>query len=371
MSVRIATFNVENLMNRFDFSGFKNNLNKDRTLQLFQIQDEAQYRQLEQSRAVAHADDTRQLTALAIAETHADILCLQEVDNIGALNAFEFGYLFKMVGEGYRHKYMVEGNDSRGIDVAVLMRDQTRDGQPIEFVSMTSHAHLTYNDFGIYSPELALLGIEAHERIFKRDCLEIDVRIGGRPLTLFVSHFKSMGSPRNGMDGRLSTMPVRMAEAKAVRRIIEDKFANSGGAADKSWVICGDFNDYCERVLIGGDSLGGYTFQPVDEPISSVDVLLEGGFCINLMERRPVMDRWTLYHTRGPEERHLCQLDYILASPALAQNNAQSVPHIVRQGQPFRTIFPPDQKVEHFPRIGWDRPKASDHCPVAVTFDVV
>ncbi len=100
MSVRIATFNVENLMNRFDFSGFKNNLNKDRTLQLFQIQDEEQYRQLEQARTIAHADDTRQLTALAIAETHADILCLQEVDNIGALNAFEFGYLFKMVGRG-------------------------------------------------------------------------------------------------------------------------------------------------------------------------------------------------------------------------------------------------------------------------------
>jgi predicted extracellular nuclease len=371
MSVRIATFNVENLMNRFDFSGFKNNLNKDRTLQLFEIQDETQYRQLEQARAIAHADDTRQLTALAIAETHADILCLQEVDNIGALSAFEFGYLFKMVGEGYRHKYMVEGNDSRGIDVAVLMRDQTRDGLPIEFVEMTSHAHVTYNDLGIHNPELALLGIEPHERIFKRDCLEIDVRIGGKPFTLFVSHFKSMGTPRNGMDGRTASMPVRVAEAKAVRRIIEDKFAGSGGAADKNWVICGDFNDYRERVLITGDTLSGYRFEPVEEMESSVNVLLEGGFCENLIERRPVMDRWTLYHTRGPAERHLCQLDYILASPALARANAQAIPDIVRQGQPFRTIFPPDQKVERFPRIGWDRPKASDHCPVAVTFGVI
>ncbi len=121
---------------------------------------------------------------------------------------------------------MVEGNDSRGIDVAVLMRDQTRYGEPIEFVQMTSHAHVTYTDFGIYDPELALLGIEPHERVFKRDCLEIDVRIGGKPLALFVSHFKSMGSPRNGLDGRTSTMPVRVAEAKAVRRIIEDKFVS-------------------------------------------------------------------------------------------------------------------------------------------------
>ncbi|MBZ9653146.1 endonuclease/exonuclease/phosphatase family protein [Phyllobacterium lublinensis] len=371
MSVRLATFNVENLMNRFDYSGFRNNLNKDRTLQLFQIQDEEQYRQLEQARTIAHADDMRQLTALAIAETHADILCLQEVDNIGALNAFEFGYLFKMIGEGYRHKFMVEGNDSRGIDVAVLMRDQTRHGDAIEFVGMTSHAHVTYNDFGIYEPQLALLGIEPHERIFKRDCLEVDVRIGGKPLTLFVSHFKSMGTPRNGMDGRTSTMPVRVAEAKAVRRIIENKFAHSGGPAAKHWVICGDFNDYRERIVIGGDSLAGFTFSPVSEAESSLDVLLGDGFCENLVERRPVMDRWTLYHTRGPEERHLCQLDYILASPALARSNADAIPDIIRRGQPYRTIFPPKQEVELFPRTGWDRPKASDHCPVTVTLNMI
>jgi predicted extracellular nuclease len=96
----IATFNVENLMRRFDFSGFRNELHQDRSLQLFEIGDEAQYRLLEQARAVAHADDTRQMTALAIAETRADILCLQEVDNLAALNAFEYGYLFKMIGHG-------------------------------------------------------------------------------------------------------------------------------------------------------------------------------------------------------------------------------------------------------------------------------
>ena len=74
MSLRIATFNVENLMNRFDFSGFRNQLNQDRTLALYQIKDEAEYRLLEQGRAVAHTDDTRQLTALAIADTRADII---------------------------------------------------------------------------------------------------------------------------------------------------------------------------------------------------------------------------------------------------------------------------------------------------------
>jgi predicted extracellular nuclease len=98
--------------------------------------------------------------------------------------------------------------------------------------------------------------------------------------------------------------------------------------------------------------------------------LLDDGFAVNLIERRDVMDRWTTYFTEGPEIRHLAQLDYILASPALARANPGAVPDIIRAGQPYRTIFPPGQEVERYPRTGWDRPKASDHCPVAVTLDL-
>ena len=102
-----------------------------------------------------------------------------------------------------------------------------------------------------------------------------------------------------------------------------------------------------------------------------MNVLTEDGFCENVVERLPEMERWTLYHTRGPQERHLCQLDYILLSRRLAETNALTKPDIVRQGQPYRTIFPPGQEVERYPRTGWDRPKASDHCPVAITLDLV
>lgn len=366
----IATFNVENLMRRFDFSGFRNELHQDRSLKLFEISDEKQYRLLEQARAVAHTDDTRQMTALAIAETRADVLCLQEVDNLAALNAFEYGYLFKMVGQGYRNKYLIDGNDSRGIDVAVMARDTTRDGQRIEVLEVTSHAHVTYKELDLYQPVLAELGLEPHDRIFKRDCLCLDMRIDGKPLTLFVVHLKSMGGSRNGMDGRTASLPVRHAETRAIRHIIEEKFG-ADNTADKRWLICGDFNDYLERIIIEGDEWNGYQFTPVKEAASALDTLLSDGFAINLVERRPEMDRWTLYHTRGPQERHLCQLDYILASPALADKNGGAIPQIIRRGQPWRTVFPPGQEVDRYPRTGWDRPKASDHCPVAVTLNIV
>ena len=37
MSIRIATFNIENLIARFDFTGYRNQLKSDRVLKLFDI----------------------------------------------------------------------------------------------------------------------------------------------------------------------------------------------------------------------------------------------------------------------------------------------------------------------------------------------
>jgi hypothetical protein len=72
--------------------------------------------------------------------------------------------------------------------------------------------------------------------------------------------------------------------------------------------------------------------------------------------------RYHLNHRQG-WTKEIANLD--------AASNATRKPEITRNGQPWRTIFPLGREVERYPRVGWDRPKASDHCPVAMTFDVV
>lgn len=369
MSLRLATFNVENLMTRFDFTGYRNQLRQDRVIKLFEVNNEGVYQQLEQARVIASTDDTRQMTALAIADADADILCLQEIDNMAALQAFEYGYLYRMVGNGYRQKYLVEGNDSRGIDVAVLMREETRDGQKIELRDIKSHAMATYRDFDLFDEEIGKTN-RLDDKIFKRDCLEVDLSIGGVPLTVYVVHLKSMGGGREGLDGRHATMPVRRAETLAVRRIIEDRFGASH-TATKRFAICGDMNDYQERIDVIGSRRTGYRFEHRVEDTSALDTFSQDGFVENAVGQLDPLERWTLYHARGPQEQWLCQLDYLWLSPALAKANAARKPEIIRGGQPFRTVFPPGQEVDRYPRIGWDRPKASDHCPLVMTLDLL
>ena len=88
------------------------------------------------------------------------------------------------------------------------------------------------------------------------------------------------------------------------------------------------------------------------------------------VRRGPEGDRWPRGRAGGAGERHLCQRESQLAAPPLTRSNRDRRPDIIRAGQPWRTRFPQGQEVDRYPRTGWDRPKASDHCPVAVTLDI-
>ncbi len=329
--IRIATFNIENLLRRFDFYRY-GNLTRERALEILGVSGSSEEGMLlRKSLFVALTDDTRQMTAQAISDTRADVVCLQEVENIEVLKAFETYYLDRAAHAHYGWLRLLEGNDRRGIDVAVMSRRR---------ITVTTHKDHTFDDFGLFNDKLREYGLRPGDSIFRRDCLEVELTVDHNPLAIFICHFKSMSG------GRDKTMPVRQAEAEAVRHIIEEKYGNDSSGHD--WLIAGDLNDYVD---------------PNGE--SGVDPLFRDGFSVNVVENLAATNQWTHYY---PAERSFHQLDYLLLSPSLAAKNANRRPAINRKGQPWRV--PGLEQEDRYPRTGFDRPKASDHCPVAVTLTV-
>lgn len=365
MSLRIATFNVENLLSRHRF-GPVDRPDAAPALALFGFDQPPVREAVERSLSVSLEDDKRQMTALAIAETQADILCLQEVDNLGVLEAFFANYVHRVADTRYGHFHLLQGNDGRGIDVAFCAR---RDLAPRDAVQFRSHRQMKFSDLDGYDETMAQAGFRPDSVIFKRDCLEMTLNVRGRELTVFVLHLKSMNNGRD--DGREKTAPLRMAEARAVKALVMQKFGPGWRSAD--WVIAGDLNDYIEAIGPQG------VVKPAQT--GAIHFLLDD-FAFNPVSALPQHERWTHFHKRWNErERHLVeehvQLDYVLLSPSM-KKRFESV-EIIRGGQPFRVPLDPrdsDRSIarlaaagRRYPRIGWDRPKASDHCPVVVTVD--
>jgi endonuclease/exonuclease/phosphatase family metal-dependent hydrolase len=353
--LRIATFNVENLLRRFTPERDKRTgvWVPDPAVGLFEHTSEAEGRLIEKAFQVSVSDDQRQLTAQAIRDCDADVLCLQEVDGLEVLRWFHDRYLRQAIDEPYEHFALLEGNDRRGIDVAAM----SRRGFPIRVMS---NASLTYRDLGLFGDELKRWGAEIDDRVFKRDALEVEVETPAGPLTIWVCHFKSMS------EGRERTMGIRRAEAHAVRRLVERKFGDRADKAD--WMIVGDLNDYRDKIRL--ERLGDGRLAERHERVEAtgLDPLHADHFATDLIERLDPAERWTHFY---PEERELSALDHLFVSPALARANHRVRPTVIRAGLPYRVpldrISPPRAPIPRYPRVGFDRPKASDHCPVAVS----
>ncbi len=354
MTLRLATFNVENLVRRLGHDRDRRTgaWVPDAAVGLFDHGSEAEGRLIERALQVAISDDQRQLTAQAIRDCDADVVCLQEVDGLEALRWFHDRYLRRALDEPYEHFALFEGNDRRGIDVAVM----SRRGFPIRVMS---NASLTYRDLDLFDDDLRRWGATPDDRVFKRDALEVEVETPDGVLTLWVCHFKSM------TEGRDRTMAVRRAEARAVRRLIERKFG--GRAATAAWAIVGDLNDYRDKIRLtrAEDGRLDATSERVDA--TGLDPFFADHFAVDLVERLTPIERWTHYWSEG---RELAALDHVFVSRAMARANPQAEPKVVRSGLPWRVpverMRPAPQAFERYPRVGFDRPKASDHCPVAV-----
>lgn len=369
MKIRIGTFNVENLVAR-QAHLLDQRSDAASAMSLFHFPREADQAAVERALGVVLEDDKRQMTALAMAEANADLWMLQEVDTLATMQAFFANYVHRVTEHRYGHFALVEGNDRRGIDVAFAAR---RDLLSEDDVRTKSHKDMRFGDAGVFDAgafdaDLAAMGIRAEDKVFQRDCLAVELRFRDRSLTLFGCHFKSMNNGRD--DGRQATLPLRRAEARAVVKIVKDWFGPSW--RQHNWAVMGDLNGYGHGI--------GPLGEIIDEGPSGIEGLTDG-FATDAMASLPPHERWTHFRRWWSEsegrlrECHM-PLDHILLSPALAAANPRPAVTVIRRGLPYRV--PLDSRAadrsiptlsttaNRYPRIGWDRPKASDHCPLIV-----
>jgi hypothetical protein len=98
-----------------------------------------------------------------------DVLALQEVEDVGTLRNFVRDYL----DNAYRHIVLIEGNDPRLIDVALVSK--------LPLGQATSWQHARHKSEPTSLP------------IFSRDLLEVDVLAPGRATRLSVHHMQRGG----------------------------------------------------------------------------------------------------------------------------------------------------------------------------------
>lgn len=299
---RLATFNVENLFARYKFNKNFDPISEDG----FTINNLAYD---------IYNDVEKQITAKALAETKADIIALQEVENLLLLDKFHSQML---QGRMFKYRIVIDGNDPRNIDVAVMSK------YPI--ISIKSYRHERNK--------------ENNADLFSRDCLEVDIDINGKIFTIFANHFKSM------MGGREKTRDRRVEQAERVVEIIENRF---GSELKGNFAVVGDLNDYPED---GEDTTTALT------------ALLKHKNLINIVEKMPKNERWTHWYKGAKKGMRAKQIDYIFLPKLLYNEAGKPVPKIERRGLPWRAEE--DYSGVRFDGIGQHDPKASDHCPLYV-----
>jgi len=299
-TIRVGVFNLENLFLRYRLLDKEKGSREPKAVDPEKFIKEGGHINLLDTEIEDYgpiSKSLRTLTARIIIDNAPDVLAVQEVESQEALFQFNRKYL----KNAYPYFLVVDGNDQRQIDVGYLSK--------LPFESINTHQFLQTSTK------------DRRKKVFARDCLEVTVRAGEKRLTLFNNHFTSRISDENGKKRR-------DPQAKAVAEIVKERFANPD---EENWIICGDFNAL-----------------PDEKAVTVLESSLDAE---NILSRLPVSERWT-YIYKGK----LQQLDYLMASPALAARSA-ALPLVDRRGLPkAKWKFNP-KLTEYIGEHG-----ASDHC---------
>lgn len=218
-------------------------------------------------------------TAKVIKGINADIIGLQEIESENALKDLKKELKFQ--GLYYRY-YLFSRNKKSTVNTAILSRYPIQSGlkHPIDYT-------------GNY-----------------RDILEAKIDINGKPLRVFVNHWKSKSGPES----------ERILSAKRLT------FRLSKLSPDEPFVLIGDFNSHFEeyktflksRKLNDTEGVTGinHILRTIDEdenPITYASLKTNNGTLYNLWYDLSSEKRWS-HQYRGKGEG----LDNIIISPALA-----------------------------------------------------
>jgi hypothetical protein len=114
-------------------------------------------------------ETTVDMTARVIHDVTADVLCVVEAENRPSLDRFNQERLLNP----YDHVMLIDGNDTRGIDVGIMCTGQ------VEIVSMKSHVD-------------AADPVAVGQHLFSRDCAQYESRLpSGATVWVLMNHFKS------------------------------------------------------------------------------------------------------------------------------------------------------------------------------------
>ena len=281
-TLRLATYNIRNL-----FDGIQNPGKEPET---------------------AKPEKEKVALGQALHDINADIIGMQEVESKEVLTQFRDRYLADM---GYREVVLVEANDTRGIDVALMSR------YPVTDVK-------THKDVRFPVPG------QAEPVGFSRDLLQ--VRIQGPNnynLTVFVGHLKSH-------HGGAEADVRREAEARAARQIIAD-FQKANPR--ENFVVMGDFND-----------------KPLEKPIQPLVNPQVSGLGLTDVIMKDLGNDSSVF-TYHPQQ-YRSRIDYLLLSPGMMN---EYVPQSVKLNKPFK-------EGEQWQKLFFYQ--ASDHIPVTLDLNI-
>jgi endonuclease/exonuclease/phosphatase family metal-dependent hydrolase len=320
-TLRITTFNVENLFNRYAFLDLP--------------WDQRYYEQFVEATGVvsiasrqgdlvsyAIAEIQRNNTALAILDAQPDILAVQEIENIYTLRNFNDEYL-----DNYFDRALsIDGNDLRGIDVGLLIKKERKD---IEILNIRTHVEDAEKGKSVVRHSLGGMGYLVSGAIFSRDCLEVDLRVGEKTLTLLINHFKSQ-------DGKKASDTKRTEQAQRVAELV-----NVAAQNQKLPIVLGDLNASPEN--------------------KTLEALVTHSLLQNPFLALPQTERWTHYYV---PDKTVSQLDYILPHMDV---KVVGPPETVRNGLTSKCK---QYTGPRYPTIGPQHAEASDHCPTTVVVEI-